>query len=63
MIACFVLAGVGVALAVGLLGVFVLPRPQTKVGGDRRVDRTLAGGRAGESSGRLSRIRIRSPGS
>jgi hypothetical protein len=41
MFACFVLGGMGMALAAGLLDVFVLPRPQTKVGGDRRVDRAL----------------------
>ena len=45
MFACFLLGGMGMALAVGLLDVFVLPRPQAKVGGDRRVDRALAGAR------------------
>jgi hypothetical protein len=45
MFACFLLGGMGMALAVGLLDVFILPRPQTKVGGDCRVDRALAGTR------------------
>jgi hypothetical protein len=48
--ACFLLGGMGIALAVSLPDAFVLPGCSTKVSGDRRVDQALAGAR-GESAG------------